>query len=269
MPRGFSLPLSPLGIANLAPPPPWHYVGDMLVVAYEADPEAVAAVLPPGLAPAGGDCLAYFCDWQFTSDGSELRDPIRSQYREFFVVVNASYEGRAVTTCPYIFVTQDASLMRGHIQGFPKQFGSIAITRAFAVPSPAAPPLGPGGTFVGTLAAHDRRLVEATVTLEHEAAGGTPFGSTSLLLVRHFPRLAAGRHHEPAVHELVQHQVCDRAVSPIWEGAATLRFFDSPAHELHALAPVAVGRGYRYTMALTIDDQLELCDLRAERGGQG
>lgn len=51
-----------------------------------------------------------------------------------------------------------------------RQFGSIAITRAFAVPSPAAPALGPGGTFVGTLAAHDRRLVEAAVTLEQEAA---------------------------------------------------------------------------------------------------
>lgn len=93
MPRGFSLPLSPLGIANLAPLPPWHYVGDMLVVAYEADPGAVAAVLPP-------------------------------------------------------------------------------------------------------------------------------------------------------------------------------RFFESPAHELHALAPVAVGRGYHYTMALTIDDQIELRDLRAEQGGR-
>jgi acetoacetate decarboxylase len=267
--RGFSLPLSPLGIANLAPAPPWHYVGDMLVIAYQADPHAVAALLPPGLTPTSGDCLAYFCDWQFTSDGSELRDPIRSQYKEFFVVLNAAYEGRAVTTCPYIFVTQDASLMRGHIQGFPKQFGSIALTRTFGVPSLAAPVLGPGGTFIGTLAAHDRRLVEASVMLEHETAGGMPFGSAPLLLVRHFPRLAAARQNEPAVHELVQHQVRDRVVSAIWEGSATLRYFDSPAHELHALAPIAVGRGYRYTMALTIDDQIELRDLRTQHGDAG
>lgn len=158
--------------------------------------------------------------------------------------------------------------MRGHIQGFPKQFGSIALTRAFAVPSPAAPALGPGGTFTGTLAAHDRRLVEGSVTLEREATGGMPFGSAPLLLVRYLPRLAAGRRHEPAIHELVQHQVRDRAVSTIWEGAATLRFVESPAHELHALAPIAVDRGYRYTMALTIDDQIEVRDLRAEREAQ-
>lgn len=62
-------------------------------LSYQADPAAVAAPLPPGFAPAGGDCLTYFCDWQFTSDGRELREPFRSQYQEFFVVVSASYEG--------------------------------------------------------------------------------------------------------------------------------------------------------------------------------
>lgn len=50
-------PPMPLGIANLVPPPPWHYVGDMLVIAYQADPAAVAAVLPPGLASAS--CIQY------------------------------------------------------------------------------------------------------------------------------------------------------------------------------------------------------------------
>jgi acetoacetate decarboxylase len=265
--HGFSLPLSPSGIANLAPFPPWHYVGDLLVIAFQADPAAVAAVLPPTLTPhPAGNCLAYFCDWQFTSDGSELRDPVRSQYQEFFVVVGA-YDGeREVTTCPYIFVNQDASMLRGLIQGFPKQFGAIALTRAFPVPSPAAPTLGPGGVFAATLAAHDRRLVEATVTLEQLSTDGAPFGSAPLLLVRHFPRLEAGRHHEPAIHELVQHQVRDRQSSPIWEGTATLRFFESPAHELHALAPIQVGRGYRYSMALTIDDQRMVRDLRHAEG---
>jgi hypothetical protein len=33
------------------PAPPWHYVGDFLVLEYWAEPDAVAAVLPPGLEP--------------------------------------------------------------------------------------------------------------------------------------------------------------------------------------------------------------------------
>ena len=49
MSQGYSLPLSPTGRASLVPSPPWHYVGDFVVVDYWADPAAVAAVLPPGI----------------------------------------------------------------------------------------------------------------------------------------------------------------------------------------------------------------------------
>jgi len=92
-PRGYSLPLSPEASASLVPSPPWHYVGDFLVIEYWADPAAVAAVLPPGLAPFQDDpgrCAALFVDWQSCSDsGEELLDPVRGQYKEFFLVVNA------------------------------------------------------------------------------------------------------------------------------------------------------------------------------------
>ena len=52
--------------------PPWHYVGDFLVLEYWADPDAVAAVLPPGLEPNPDDpgrAAALFVDWQSCSDG--------------------------------------------------------------------------------------------------------------------------------------------------------------------------------------------------------
>src|SRR5205085_6118473 len=96
-PRGYSPPLSPTGSASLVPSPPWHYVGDFLVIEYWADPAAVAAVLPPGLSPFADDpgrCAALFVDWQSCSDGGgELLDPARSQYKEFFIVVNATLGG--------------------------------------------------------------------------------------------------------------------------------------------------------------------------------
>ena len=73
---GYSLPLSPGGTASLVPAPPWHYVGDFLVIEYWADPAAVAAVLPEGLEPHAdpGRCAALFVDWQSCSDsGAELK----------------------------------------------------------------------------------------------------------------------------------------------------------------------------------------------------
>ena len=47
--KGYSLPRTPKGISSLVTTPPWHYVGNCLAVEYEADADAVAAFLPPGL----------------------------------------------------------------------------------------------------------------------------------------------------------------------------------------------------------------------------
>jgi acetoacetate decarboxylase len=82
--HGYSLPRSTEGRASLVPPPPWHYVGDFLVLEYWADPDAVAAVLPPGLEPSVDDpgrAAALFVDWQSCTGGQgELVDPASSQY---------------------------------------------------------------------------------------------------------------------------------------------------------------------------------------------
>ncbi len=46
----------------------------------------------------------------------------------------------------------------------------------------------------------------------------------------------------------------DRAVSPVWEGAAALELSDAPGEEHTMLAPVDVVRGYRFTFGYTVDD---------------
>jgi acetoacetate decarboxylase len=251
--RGYSLPLSPEGRSSIIPAPPWHYVGDFLVIEYWADPAAVAAVLPPGLEPFGEDpgrCAALFVDWQSCTDsGEELLDPIRSQYREFFLVVNALMDGEAVTSCPYIWVDRDFALVRGWIQGFPKKLGSIQMTRSFGLDCKAE-----GRTFAGTLAANDRRLAQGTVRPERESPDGPTHNGPPLVNTRHFPRLAAGRHGEPAVHELVRAKSRDRSIGPIMEGPATLELFEAPNEEHTALAPLRVGKGFRFTFAYTVDD---------------
>ena len=47
MVRGFTVPRSPLGLAAIDPPPPWHYSGDVIGVEYWADPRATAATAAP------------------------------------------------------------------------------------------------------------------------------------------------------------------------------------------------------------------------------
>src|SRR5580658_6732853 len=48
MVTGYTVPRTPLGLASIDPPPPWHYSSDVVGIEYWADPEAVSAVLPEG-----------------------------------------------------------------------------------------------------------------------------------------------------------------------------------------------------------------------------
>jgi Acetoacetate decarboxylase (ADC) len=255
--QGYSIPRTSTGKASLVPPPPWHYVGDFLVVDYWADPDAVRAVLPDGLDPHPdpGRCAAVCADWQSCSEGGdELVDPIRSHYREFFIVVNAILDGEEVTTCPFIWVDQDFALARGWIQGFPKKFGSIWMTRTFGVGGPADPGLRPGGRHGATCSARGRAIADMTLTIEGESEEGPRHNAPPIINVRHFPRLAAGRHDDPQVHELVRAVSRDRIGSEVVAGPATLTLHSAPGEEHDALAPVEIDRGYRFTFGYTVDD---------------
>jgi acetoacetate decarboxylase len=259
---GYSLPLSPGGTASLVPAPPWHYVGDFLVIEYWADPAAVAAVLPPGLEPHAdpGRCAVLFVDWQSCGDsGEELLEPGRGQYKEFFIVVNAMLDGEEVTTCPYIWVDRDFALVRGWIQGFPKKLGQIEMTRSFGLDCRAE-----GRTFAGTLSANGHRLAQGTVTPERVSESGPTHNDPPLVNRRHFPRLAAGRHADPAVPELVRARSRDRSISAIHEGPATLELFPAPSEEHAALAPVRMGKGFRFQFAYTVDDLETVRELRGD-----
>jgi acetoacetate decarboxylase len=264
MPQGFSIPFSATGRSSLAPRPPWHFVGDFLAIEFWADPAAVAALLPPGVGPGEdpGKCALFFSDNQYVSEGgTEIAEPSVNQYMECLVAISASWEGKPAAACPFLFVDNDNSMVRGHIQGMPKQLGTVRMTRSFSLPSQAAPLDGRGGFYAATLAHRDRRLVTAGVTLTHTTEHAPNRMLGRLINVRHMASLQAGRHERPAVHELVRQSARDVARSQVWTGTATLDFGESPSHELAMLQPLRTGAGYRYTFAMTVDDLLPLRDL--------
>src|SRR6201999_4004684 len=202
--KGFTVPRSPFGQAALAAPPPWHYSGDVVGVEFWTDPEAAAATLPRGLSPdpkSNGHAVMMFLDWQFTAQDDEFLDPARYQYREAFVLLDAFYLDTPVMWCPYIYVDNDAALARGWTQGFPKKMGSIFQTRSFAASGPAASPVMSGSRFGASLSAHGRRLAEACVTLRKPAGDRLAFLNRPTVLLRYFPRLAAGHQNKPAVNQ--------------------------------------------------------------------
>lgn len=242
--KGYSYPLSARGVANLAPTPPWHYVGDIVGVEFWTTPGAAAASLPTGLDPdpaSSGHGYALFIDWQFSASDNEYLDPVRSQYSEFLILMDAVHNGSPVAWCPYIYVDNDEALARGWIQGFPKKIGAIHQTRAFGVPSQAGPVVGPGGRFGATLSSNGRQLASAQVTLE-KTAPTIPALGRPIVNLRYFPRLSAGQYRNPAVHELTQSVSDTPQVAGTWTGTGDLSFFPAQAEELADLARSARGR---------------------------
>ncbi|WP_168789999.1 acetoacetate decarboxylase family protein [Paraburkholderia aromaticivorans] len=265
MQKQFTIPLSPRGLSSIAPPPPWHYSGDFLLVEFWADPAAAAAVLPKGLSidPASpGHATALFIDWQFTAQDDELLDPARYQYREFFILIDALYDGKPVSYCPYIFVDNDSAMMRGLIQGFPKRYGQVYQTRSFAARSPAAAPVAAGTRFAATASASGQRLARAEVKLEQAVADVSKLGIAGRPVVnlRYFPRLAAGEHQTPAVNELVMSIMDNAQIADVWSGEGKLSFPLAEGEEISDLQPVRVGAGFRGSMAYSVTDLKTLVD---------
>jgi len=144
--KGYSLPRTPKGTSSIVPNPPWHFVGNSLAVSFDADENKIVQFLPEGLELESNKCSVFFADWQAVSDNvDEYLDPVRSQYKETIVLVSAKFEGTPVSYCPFIWVDQDISLIRGMFQGWPKQMGTTWMTRAYDLPSKAAPVVGKGG----------------------------------------------------------------------------------------------------------------------------
>lgn len=251
--QGWSLPLSPGGTAALVPPPPWHFSGDVIGVDFRARPDAVAAVLPDGLEPAGdGSASFLFCDWSSSADADPrlAADPARGQYREAYVAVHALLDGKKAARVPYIWVDNDLSFARGHVQGFPKKFGAIAMTRPVAV-GKGGPRLEAGARFTGHVSGLGRRLASGTVTLDSPAAEGFVPKAMRLPLwhTRLVPDLAGG---PPLVHDLARNIVTDFAIAEVWTGPAELELLDSEFEELAALRPTEVLGGFRCAVAFTV-----------------
>jgi len=260
---GFFYPRTATGRSSLLPAPPWHYSGDLLTVEYRTDPARVAELLPAPLEPAPQDpgaAALIWADWQSCGEtGEELLDPVRAQYRECFVVVRCSLAGQVYSRCVYIWVDADFALVRGLHQGYPKKLGSIHQTR----PHPfgrAAPRIAAGGRFAGTLAAADRRLAQAVVTLREPSPGNGFVNAHPMAHHRWMPSIEKGA--PDSLDELIASGSASVEAGPAWRGEATLDLFDSPTEELARLEVREIIAGYYRQVGVTWDGGR----LLAERG---
>ena len=264
--KGFSIPRSPLGIAALIPPPPWHFAGEVLAVEYWSDPELSAYTLPRGVEPdakSKGHAVALFAEYQFTARDEEYLDPARYQCRGFLVLQDAMWQGSPIAWCPYAFVDNDAALLRGWICGYPEKLGSVHQTRSFAAGSPASAPLARNSRFAASISSHGQLLAQARVTLREKLSHLVGLLDRPIVTRRYFPSLSTGRLETPAVDELVRCILQNVVITNIWVGEGALAFPETFGEELDILAPIKVGRGLRFSFSYSVSGCEILSDLTA------
>jgi Acetoacetate decarboxylase (ADC) len=262
--KGFTVPRSPLGAAALVPPPPWHYALDVLAVEFWSDPDVSAGVLPEGVkldARSTGRSVAVFADCQFTADGEEYLDPARYQSREFIVLLDAIWQESRIAWCPYAYTDNDAAIVMGWAQGYPRKLGAVRQTRTFAAQSAASPPLARNSRFAGCLSAHGQPLAEARIRLHEKAGRLAGLFDRPIVARRYFPRLRAGAHDKPVVDELVLCAMDNILITDGWIGSGELSFPEAHGEELDMLGPIKVGRGYRFTLSFSVSDSEILKDM--------
>src|ERR1700760_277217 len=262
--KGFTAPRSPLGAAALVPSPPWHFAGDVLAVEFWNDPDVSVHTLPAGIEldkKCPGHSVALFTDYQFTAQNDEHLDPARYQCREFSILLDAIWKGSRIAWCPYCYCDNDAALMRGWIQGYPRKLGAVHQTRTFPTASEASAPLARDSRFAASMSAHGRLLVQARVTLREKAESLVGVLDRRIVGRRYFPRLSAGMHDKPAVDELVRGILNDLLITNIWIGEGELSFPEAYGEELELLGPLKAGRGCRFSFSYSVTDIEILADL--------
>jgi acetoacetate decarboxylase len=265
--QGFFYPRTAQGTSSLIPSPPWYYSGDLLTVEYRTDPARVAELLPAPLEPAHDDPGAValiWADWQSCSASrEELLDPVRSQYKEAFVVVRCSFGGEVFSRCVYIWVDKDFAIARGMHQGYPKKLGSMWQTRPHPFPQ-GAPQIGPGGVFGATLAAGDRRLADAVLTLREESETNGFVNGHPMAHHRVYPGIERGA--PDAYAELISSGASEFAGGQAWSGDVELTLYESPTEELSRLYVNEVIGGYYRQVGVVWDGGRSLATLSPNGG---
>jgi acetoacetate decarboxylase len=258
--NGYLVPSPPAGKAAETLALPLHCAGDFLAVEFWTSPDATAAAIGPALTPdqtASGHAWALFADWQLTPKDDEPSNSSPEQYREFCVLLDAQWRGTSVVRRSHVYVDQASTMARGWIQGYPRKLGAVTQTRSFAMPGRASAALVAGTRLSGSLSVCGQRQAEATITLRESMHDVSHVLRRPTVNLRYLPLFASDdRRDRPRVHELVTDIAQDFNFANAWRGDAELQIPKSVHKDLDALAPLRVGKGYRWSMSCTV------CDVR-------
>ena len=262
--KGYCVPFSPEGRAQIVGAPPWDFGVDLFSVQFRTDPDAIRKLLPEPLELSRDEpdvAYVWFGDWQGLWEGSRDMlgvNPERTLYTECLIGVRCRYgdvEGHRVV---YIWVDKDFSMTRGWFMGFPKKIGGVHMgttNRHLHALNPSMQPCGPGSSYAAICEAHGERQVTARIKVEEKIGPDglpKPFG-TELFHTIHYPSADVTDHSKPLLHQLVQTVSSNTSFGELWKGTGEVEFHKTLFDEHAAIAPKEVLGAYIIPVGFRIE----------------
>ena len=262
--KGYSVPFSPNGTAQIVGGLPWNFGVDLLAIQYRTDPKEIAKLLPEPLELSKEEpdvAYVWFGDWQGLWAGNDNMlgvNPERTLYTECLIGVRCSYKGVEAQRVVYIWVDKDFSMQRGWFMGFPKKIGTVHMgttNRHLHALNPVMQPCGPGSRYAAICESHGERLVTGAIHVKKKITPDQlpkPFG-TDLFHTVHFPSADVKSHGKPLVHQLIQTVSSQLKFGEIWAGDGELSYNKSLFEEHTAIAPKEILGAYIIPVGFRIE----------------
>jgi acetoacetate decarboxylase len=262
--KGYSVPFSPTGTAQIVGSPPWNFGVDILAIHYRTNPDEIRKLLPEPLELSKEEpdvAYLWFGEWQGLWAGNEGMlgvNPYKTQYTECLIGVRCRHNGVEGQRVVYIWVDKDFSLTRGWFMGFPKKFGSVHMgtrNRHLHALNPGMQACGPGSKYAAYAEAQGERLVTGAIKVKEKITPAQlpkPFG-TDLFHTIHYPSADVETRNKPLIHQLIQTVSSNLKFGELWAGEGELQYHKSLFEEHTAIAPKEVLGAYIIPVGFRIE----------------
>ncbi len=258
---GFTRPFTPQGRASAVPAFPWKFAGDLLLIHFKADPDALSALLPEPLTPSDPPDEAFLWSphlrcYPAATDPATL-NPARTHYNVAVLGIPCMFQGARTMYSAFQWCDRDWLVILSWLLGSCSKLADIEQSGTHpllaAVDSPQTGDLGT--TLRRTVTRFSDRIMEMSFTPSRTIElADLAFYTRNLPLTseRHVPDLEVPPTGRPALHDLSQMVMADTSFGQPWAGPATLTFGDSDNEELLPLQPTEVLGGYWLPMGFNL-----------------
>lgn len=261
MTNGYSRPFSPSGTASLVPALPLKFAGDLMLVHFRTDPDAIARYIPSPLEPVGSG-EAFLWTSRLNCHSIDVApaeiNPARTFYNVCVIGLPAMLEGKPTLFSAFQWGDRDWLLALSWFLGACSKMASIEQTGTHPMYGHLGSPAhsGLGSAVRRTVSRHGERIVDLTITPEKSIeidALNFYFDNLPLTCMRHIPNLSVPRGKKPLLHDLTQMMMSDVAFGEPMAGAAKLDFGNADNEELIPLQPLETLGGFIAPMAFMLD----------------